>query len=193
MTDQEKNQGSTASAATPSTVGTPNPAPEQPKQEETIQVPVSKLQAMFDKLEGLEGRLDAKDKEIAVLNETVSKQRLDETKARLDMDKRKRVHFKKLNGKVVIGWPETVGEDKKNEWIFSPSNPTSPVGEILKCRYYLLDGTKSDMVDQIQLSRSTEQVFARVLEDLGDYAVVQFEDESVSKEPLKIHKKFLNA
>jgi len=169
-----------------------------PIQEEKIlppkmEVPVDKMQTILEKVESLEKRLSDKDSEIAALNQTVSQTRLQEARANIDVDKRPRVHFKKVRGKVVIGWPESVGEDKKNELIFSPSNPSSPVGEALKCRFYYLDGTKSEMLDQVELTRANEQVFARVIQDNGNSALLEFEDKSVASEPIEIHKKYWNA
>lgn len=203
MADNEnENQGQQTPPAAPAagnvagqntTAAPTSPAPAQPEAPTTMEVPVDKMQALFKSMEDLTKRLDDKDREIAALNESVSAQRLSEARAKGDLDKRPRYHFKKLHGKVVIGWPETIGEDKINQWVFSPSNPTAPIGEILKCRYYLLDGTKTELIDQIELSRSTEQVFARAVEDLGNEVVVEFEDKSISSEPLKVHKKFLNA
>lgn len=158
-----------------------------------MEVPVDKMQSMLDRMDSMEKRLTAKDSEIAALNQTVSQTRLQEAKANIDVDKRKRVHFKKVRGKVVIGWPESVGEDKKNELIYSPLNPSSPIGELLKCRYYFIDGTKSDLIDQVELTRSSEEVFARIVEDKGNFVVVEFEDKSVKSEPMEIHKKYVNA
>lgn len=151
-----------------------------------MEVSVAKMQDMLIQMDNM--KVD-----IAALNATVSDVKLKEAKAVLEVDKRPRVHFKKVKGKVVIGWPETVGEDKKNELIYSATNPGSPVGEILKCRYYYIDGTKSDMLDQIELTRSTDQVFARVIQDLGNSAIMEFEDKSVAVAPIEIHKKFWNA
>lgn len=190
MAENEELKTNQPGAATP---GNAEPTPAPAPQEESVAVPLSKLQALFDKVDGFEKALVIKDQEIAALNESVSSQRLAEARAKGDLDKRPRVHFKKLDGKVVIGWPETIGEDKKNEWVFSHLNPTVPVGEILKCRYYLLGGEKTEMIDQIHLSKSTQMEFARIIEDQGEFAVVKFENEEVFKEPLKVHKKFLNA
>lgn len=158
-----------------------------------MEVPVDKMQSMLDRLDSMETRLTAKDSEIAALNQTVSQTRLQEAKANLDVDKRSRVHFKKVRGKVVVGWPESVGEDKKNELIYSPNNPSSPIGELLKCRYYYIDGTKSELIDQVELTRSSEQVFARIVEDKGNFVLVEFEDKSVLSTPIEVHKKYLNA
>lgn len=175
-------------AATP-----PEETKVEPKKEETMEVSVSMMQTLLDNQKSLEERLDNKDKEIKALNSVVSETRLKEAVAKEGVDTRSRVHFKKLRGKVVVGWPETIGEDKKNEWIFAPGNPSVPMGELLKCRYYYVDGEKSEMVDQVELFRSNELVFARVVEDRGDTALLEFEDKSVASEPIEIHKKFWNA
>ena len=158
-----------------------------------MEVPVDKMQSMLDRMDAMDKRLTEKDSEIAALNATVYQTRLQEAKANIDVDKRPRVHFKKVRGKVVIGWPETVGEDKKNELIYSPNNPSSPIGELLKCRYYYIDGTKSDLIDQVELTRSSEEVFARIVENKGNFVVVEFEDKSVLSTPIEVHKKYLNA
>lgn len=157
-----------------------------------MEVPVEKMEAILGRLEALEAASKEKDKEIAALSQSVSKTKLDEAKANLDLDKRKRVHFKKLDGKVVIGWPESLGPEKKSEIIFNP-NTNSPVGEILKSVYYFVDGTKSELIDQIKFFRSTEAEFARVVEDQGDYGVLEFENKDVLATPIKVHKKYWNA
>lgn len=151
----------------------------------TMEVPVDNMQAVMDRLAELE-------KSNAALRETVSSTRLQEAEDKQGEDKRARVHFKLLDGKAVIGWPETVGEEKKNEIIFNPTSNT-PVGELVKSVYYLHDGTKTDLIDQIKFIRASGQVYARVIKDEGEYGVVEFEDKSISSEPIKIHKKFWNA
>lgn len=151
----------------------------------TMEVPVDKMQAIVD-------RLDSLEKSNAALREIASETRLKEAEESQGQDMRPRVHFKVLDGKVVVGWPETIGEEKKSEIIFNPST-NMPVGEILKSVYYFSDGSKTDLIDQIRFTRATDLAFARVVEDLGDFGLVEFEDKSISQEPLKIHKKYWNA
>lgn len=158
----------------------------------TMEVPVDKLQAVMDKMEGFETALKEKDAQIEALNQTVSATRLAEAKANLDVDKRPRVHFKKIDGKTVVGWAEGPGPDVKNEVIFNPAT-NMPVGEVLKSTFYFADGTDSGLIDQIKLTRSTEQSYARIVKDDGEYVVVEFEDQEVATEPMRIKKVFLNA
>lgn len=157
-----------------------------------IEVPVDKLQGIMDRMDGFDAQLKAKDAEIEALNQTVSSTRLAEAKANMDVDKRGRVHFKKIDGKTVIGWPSAPSEKIKNEIVFNPAT-NLPMGEILKSVYYFADGTESEMVDQIKLTRSTDRAHARILQDEGDYVVVEFEDKAVLDKPLRVHKSFLNA
>lgn len=164
--------------------------PEAPK---TMQVPVEKMDNLLSRMEALEEGSKKKDAEIAALNKTVSQTRLEEAKASVNVDKRPRVHFKKIHGKTVIGWPEKIGEDKKSEIIFSPLNPSSPAGELLKCKYTFIDGTKSELIDQVELTRSNEIVFARIIDDFGESVRLEFEDKSETTEELVVNKKFLNA
>lgn len=158
-----------------------SPAPSAP----VVEVPVDKLQSIMDKM-------DEQAKQIEALNQTVSSTRLAEAKANMDVDKRGRVHFKKIDGKTVIGWPAAPSDKIKNEIVFNPAT-NLPMGEILKSVYYFADGTESEMIDQIKLTRSTERSHARILQDEGDYVVVEFEDKAVLDKPLRVHKSFLNA
>lgn len=151
----------------------------------TVEISVDKMQAVLDRLDGLE-------KSNAALRETVSSTRLREAEEKQGTDMRPRVHFKKLQGKVVIGWPDKLGDEKKSEIIFNPTN-NNPVGEVLKCVYYLHDGTKTALIDQIEFTKSNELEFARVIEDGTDDGLVEFENKAISATPLRISKKFWNA
>lgn len=181
---ERRNKMATTKKEEPVVPQTPPAAAEQPK---VMEVPIEKMQGILDRLDKLETEKKSQAEEIAVLNQTVSKTRLDEAKANLDVDKRPRVHFKVIDGKVVIGW-----KTDKNEIIFNPSS-NLPVGEVLKSTFYFADGTDSGSIDQIKLTRSTEQVHARVIEDLGDTAMLEFEDKSILDKPIQIHKRFWNA
>lgn len=155
------------------------------KESATMEVPVDKMEAIME-------RLDSLEKSNATLRELASSTRLQEVEEKQGEDKRPRVSFKLMDGKVVIGWPETVGDEKKNELIFNPATNT-PMGESVKSVYYFHDGTKSDLIDQMKFTRITDIAFARVIKDDGDYGVVEFENKSISSEPIRIHKKFWNA
>lgn len=164
------------------TVVTPEvPTPVSP----TVEISVDKMQAVLD-------RVDALEKSNAALRETVSSTRLHEAEEKQGLDARPRVHFKKLRDKVVIGWPEKVGEEKKSEILFNPAT-NMPIGEVLKCVYYLHDGTKTDLLDQIEFTRSNEFEYARVLEDSAEDGLLEFENKAISATPLRISKKFWNA
>ena len=159
-------------------------APEAPK-EPVVEISVDKLQSVMD-------RMDALEKSNAALRETVSSTRLHEAEEKQGVDARPRVHFKKLRDKVVIGWPEKVGEEKKSEIIFN-SSTNMPVGEVLKCVYYLHDGTKTPLIDQIEFTRSSDLEFARVLEDTAEDGLLEFENKAIADKPLRIPKKYWNA
>lgn len=163
-----------------------------PEVSPTVEIPVDKLQSVMDRLDSIEADNKSKDAQIEALNQTVSATRLAEAKANLDVDKRPRVHFKKIDGKTVIGWPSGPSDKIKNEIVFNP-NTNMPMGEILKSVYYFADGTESELIDQIRLTRSTDRAYARVTQDEGDFVTVEFEDKSVLETPIKIHKVFLNA
>lgn len=155
------------------------------EQPTTMEVPVDKMQEVLDRVAELE-------KSNQALRETVSSTRLQEAEEKQDKDRRPRVHFKIMDGKVVIGWPESVGPEKRNELIFNP-NTNSPMGEILKSVYYYADGTKSELIDQIRFIRATDVAYARVVKDDGDYGVIEFEDKSLVPESIRIHKRYWNA
>jgi len=186
----EVSTGSAGAIGTSPAGGVGNLSPEAPVP--VIEVPVDKLQGMMDRMDSFEVQLKAKDAEIEALNQTVSSTRLAEAKANMDVDKRGRVHFKKIDGKAVIGWPSAPSDKIRNEIVFNPAT-NMPMGEILKSVYYFADGTESDMIDQIRMTRSTDRAHARILQDEGDYVVVEFEDKAILDKPLRVHKSFLNA
>lgn len=160
-------------------------SPVEVPKEPTVEISVDKMQAVLDRLDGLE-------KSNAALRETVSSTRLHEAEEKQGADMRPRVHFKKLYDKVVIGWPDVLGEEKKAEIIFNPTN-NNPVGEVLKCVYYLHDGTKTPLIDQIEFTKANDLEYARVLEDTAEDGLLEFENKAVSTTPLRIPKKFWNA
>lgn len=153
--------------------------------EPIVEVKASQLESILDQLKTLKESNDA-------LEKTVSKTRLDEAKAESGFDKRSRVHFKVMEGKVIIGWPSGVGPDKKNEIIFNPAT-NMPIGEIVKSVYYFADDTKTELIDQIRFVRLTELAFARVVSEDEEYGLLDFEDKALVPEPIKIHKRFWNA
>jgi DNA-directed RNA polymerase len=152
---------------------------------ETVEVPVSQLQTILNQME-------KQSAEIEALKSIQSQTRLQEAEEKLNRDNRPRVHFKLLDGKPVVGWPDSVGPEKKNEIIFNP-NSNTPMGEVLKCVYYFADGTKTELIDQIRFIRATEVAYARVLQDEGDYGLLEFEDKSIYPGTIRVHKRFWNA
>jgi len=175
-------------------VDSPKPEPTAPapqQKPETMTLPVKTIEAMLARLESIEKAREEDQKKIKILESVASETRLKEARVNLDEDKRQRVHFKKIDNKVVIGWPEGVGEDKVNEIVFN--NEGRPVGELLKCRFSFLDGTKSELIDQYNLTRSNDYAYARVLDDKGNFVILEFEDKSISDKTIEVHKKFLNA
>lgn len=159
--------------------------PVEPTKPATVEIAVDKMQAVLD-------RVDALEKSNAALRETVSSTRLQEAEEKQGADMRPRVHFKKLHGKVVIGWPDGLGEEKKAEIIFNPAT-NMPIGEILKCVYYFHDNTKSELIDQIEFTRAGDLEFARVIQDGDEDALLEFENKAIFPEPVRIKKKYWNA
>lgn len=159
---------------------------DEPTKEPTMEVPVGTMAEVIESIEELK-------QSNAALRETVSKTRLEEAEAKQDSDQRPRVHFKIMDDQPIIGWPETIGEEKKSEIVINATN-NQPVGEILKSVYYYLNGEKSALIDQVRFTRVTDMAYARVVEDLGDFGLLEFEDPKfATKEPVKIHKRFWNA
>jgi len=150
-----------------------------------VTVSVDQMQSVLD-------RMDELEKSNKALREIASSTRLQEAEDGQTVDKRPRIHFKLMDGKPIIGWPEKAGEEKKSEIIFNP-NTNSPMGEILKSVYYFVDGTKTDLIDQLKFTRLTDITYARVVEDLGDSGLVEFEDPSILPNRIEINKKFWNA
>jgi|WetSurMetagenome_2_1015567.scaffolds.fasta_scaffold214066_2 hypothetical protein len=170
--------------------GSTTPTNEKPKME----VSVETLQNLLDTVEGLKKAREENNKKIIALESIASQTRLQEAKAVMDEDKRPRVHFKKIQQGVVVGWPSKKEEpDKvKNEILINPTN-NNPMGEIIKIKYKLVDGTETDFLDYVEFVRCTDLVFARVLEDRGNSALLEFEDKSIKAEPIEVKKVFFNA
>lgn len=154
-------------------------------EDKTVEVKESQLAAVLEMVE-------KQSKEIETLKSTVSSVRYKEAEERLGKDNRSRVHFKVLRGNVVVGWPDKGSPDKRNELLVNPTN-NLPVGEILKSKYYFVDGTESDMIDQVEFVRSSDLEYARITQDHGETVEVEFENKGIVPNTITVNKKFLNA
>jgi hypothetical protein len=149
-------------------------------------------------------RMAAQDDEIATLRKTVSQNDL----AAVEKAKKPMglpvAYLKVLNGKVVVS-----SKSEKPQILYNPSNPEVAVGEILKARYFFLDGTDSGPIDQVEFTRTTDKLEGTILEGLkgikdSDMKEVTLHftklittDEDLAKSfvmpaDLKINKNFLN-
>lgn len=169
----------------------------EPTVEPKMEIEVGVLQGILDGQKAMKSTIEELQKNNAALEKVVSQTRLQEAKANQDQDNRARVHFKKLsNYGVVVGWPDSKNPEQKddivNTLIINPQTNVA-MGEMLKFSYYLVDGSKTPKVDYSEFIRCNELVFARVVEDHGESALMEFEDKSVASKPIEIKKVFWNA
>jgi len=95
----------------------------------------------------------------------------------------KKVHFKKINDKVVIGWEKL--DDR--QFVFDAKNPLK---EGLKMTLIFKDSSVTEVIDYPRFSRCDEMVWADVLTfDPFGKTKVRFDDGS----ELTVESKFLNA
>lgn len=113
-------------------------------------------------------------------------------------------YLKVLNGKVVVS-----SKSEKPQILYNPSNPEVAVGEILKARYFYMDGTDSGPIDQVEFTRTTDKIEGTILEGLKGIKDSELKevtlhftklittDEDLAKSfvmpaDIKINKNFLN-
>jgi hypothetical protein len=170
--------------------------PPESDNSEMMQIPVGQLQEILNNQKAMEGTIKTLQKSNQALEKVVSQTRLQEAKENQDTDDRPRVHFKQLSYGVVVGWPDSKNKEDKddivNQLIINP-NTNMPMGESIKFRYHLVDGSKTPLIDYTEFVRCTDLAYARIVEDKGDSVVVSFEDKSVSSTPIEVRKVFLNA
>lgn len=70
-------------------------------------------------------------------------------------------YLKVFKGKVVTSW-----KSGTSQFIYNPSNPEFPIGEILKATYFFIDGSDSGEVDQVEFTRTGDRVEAEVVEGM---------------------------
>lgn len=128
------------------------PFSELPVAPENVSVPKDLLDRLID-------RLDNQEKDIKILRQAASQGKLSEAEAQNRPDELPKAYLKVLMGKVVVGW-----RTFKAELFTHPTNPSVPVGEVLKSVYIFLDGTESDPIDQVVFTRTDDKVFVRLLD-----------------------------
>jgi len=150
-------------------------------------------------------RMTALEQRNTVLEQAVSKNDLLAAQAKNKPAATPTAYLKVLQGKVVVSW-----KSEKAQYLFNPSNPEAAIGEILKARYFFIDGTDSGIIDQVEFTRAGDKVIADVLEGwkaIKDSEVkevtLHFKELVTTDEDLrvkfvmpadyKINKNFLNA
>lgn len=132
------------------------PSPELPV---SVQVAPESVSVPKDLLDRLIDRLDNQEKDIKILRQAASQGKLSEAEAQNRPDELPKAYLKVLMGKVVVGW-----RTFKAELYNHPTNPSVPIGEVLKSVYIFLDGTESDPIDQVVFTRTDDKVFVRLLD-----------------------------
>lgn len=143
------------------------------------------------------GVLEKIQSELDTLRQAVNQNKLVEIENRNKPKELARVFLKVFMGKPVVAW-----KSEKNEYVYIPGQQ-SPAGEILKARFFFLDGTDSGIVDQSAFTREDTRLWCSVIEDKGRNMVVQFNKLETNNEDLQrsfvmptetieINKNFLN-
>jgi len=144
-----------------------------------------------DLVKRLSDRLDAQDKEIAILRDAARQDRLNRADEKIKGKKSivKVGHLKKLHGQVIVAWlgVDEPGSQAKQELIYQNNNV---VGEKLIGHFKTLSG--DDIVcDYQEFARSVSLEQYDELEKQGDYVVVRFHNPNLPQS-YKINKKFIN-
>jgi len=126
------------------------------------------------------------EQELAILRQSVSQARLAQAENKVRPKEKPRVYLKVFNGKIVTSW-----KSEKQEYLHSQVTG-QVIGEILKARYYYIDGTDSGIVDQVMFTRCDDQVWARIVETRENTFLLDFEDKSKFEGILEINKAFAN-
>lgn len=126
------------------------------------------------------------EQELAILRQSVSQAKLAQAESKVRPKEKPRVYLKIFNGKIVTSW-----KSEKQEYLHSQVDG-KVIGEILKARYYYIDGTDSGIVDQVAFTRADEQAWARIIETRENTFLLDFEDKSLFEGILEINKAFVN-
>ena len=181
--------------------------PANPKIVENDDIPNSvKFSTEEDKKEVVEDKditikqseLDEILKRVSTLEQATSSSALEEVRNRNKGLKNPTAFLKVLTGKVVIGW-----KSEPAVLAYNPMNPNSVIGEVLKSKYYFLDGSDSGIIDQVLFTRTEDKVIVEILSDNGTHVKVRFIELVTSdidlfgkfqlpKEILEIRKDYLN-
>lgn len=121
-------------------------------------VKTSDLNAVLDRMENMEN-------EVNILRSATNKNKLADAdqKAGKGVDKRPRMHLKRVNGKLVFGWK---GRDESE--VVRRNKVDVRMGEIMKMHIMLFDTNENgqqveEVIDMTELSSSKDLVFFRAL------------------------------
>lgn len=172
---------------------------------QVVQLPADVLQRILGQLDAQDALIAKQGQELNVLRDSVSQGKLLDAQNKNKPAEMPKAYLKVFMGKTVIGW-----KTEKAEMLYHPNNPNVPVGEVLKGRYFFLEGGDSDVVDQVLFTRCEDRVIVRLTntkEELRDpnlrEVTIQFEQLITSDEELQanyqlpdkqiqINKNFLN-
>jgi hypothetical protein len=92
---------------------------------------------------------------------------------------------------LITGWKSS----PDNKMIYSPTNPGTPIGEVVQAKYISQDGFETDWIDQVLFTRMSDYVYADVLEDdsaTGLLKIKIVDDKDFAGQILEVHKTFVN-
>lgn len=155
-------------------------------------------------MEDILARMSVLEEDNKTLRKAVNQGKLAEAENANKPDSLPVAYLKVFKGKVVVSW-----KSGQSQFIYNPSNPEAPIGEILKATYFFIDGTDSGEVDQVEFTRSNDRVEAEVADGMKALKDPEFKEvtlhftklittneELQSKfelpSDLKINKNFLN-
>lgn len=180
---------------------------EEPIIEQPVVTPMESASASTpdkDTLSSILERMAALEEDNATLRQAVNQGKLIEAENAKKPVGNPIAYLKVLNGKVVTSW-----KSEKPKYLYNPSNPEAPIGEILQATYFFIDETSSGPIDQVEFTRNGDKVEAEVVEGLKGLKdpdvkevtlhftkLVTTDEEIQSKfvlpADLKINKNFLN-
>ena len=155
---------------------------EEEKQQAPVH-PVSSVDSMPEWAKGLVEQMAKLSEENTMLKEMAGRNAIASfVDAKRDFTLKK-VHFKKINNKIVVGW-ENLDSSK---FVFDLKDP---VKENLKMTLIFKDYKETEIIDYIRFIRNNDLVFANLIKfsPFGK-SVVEFENG----EKMEVDTKFLNA
>lgn len=136
-------------AAAPADSGAP-----KPDEDVMVSVKQGQLMRIFE-------RLDALEKDNKILRNSVSQGKLADAENATKPKELPKAYLKVRDGKVIVAW-----KSERAELLTHPTNPSVPVGEVLKMSVTYADGTQSEVFDQIDFTRTEDRVIVRVSDGL---------------------------